>query len=86
MNNLKVAHKLLILNIVSLIGMLVIAMFGYTSIQTAKEDIDKMFNDNLMSIYYVGDSKFATRYSQLQACLLPLMDTDAEYQSRKQKY
>ena len=86
MDNLKVAHKLLLLNIVAFIGMLIVGLLGYMSIQSAKEAVDKMFNENLMSIYYIGDSRYATRFAQVQTCLAPLTTDDTLYQARRQKF
>ena len=86
MNNLKVAYKLLILNIVAAVGMLILGVAGYNAIQTAEENIDEMYNKNLMSIYYIGRSRYSTRYAQVQVALGPLTADDNLVQSRKAKF
>ena len=46
MDNMKVAYKLLVLNIIAMIGLLVIGVMGYQGVQTAKEEMEVMFNRN----------------------------------------
>ena len=86
MNNLKVAHKLLILNVVATIGMLIIGFAGYSAIQTASEDLDVMYSKNLTSIYYIGKSRHSTRMAQIQSILAPLTTDASLIQSRKTKF
>ena len=54
MDNLKVSNKLLVLNVVAMIGLIIIALVGYQGVQTAKEEMDVMYNRYLHSVYYVG--------------------------------
>ena len=86
MNDVKVVYKLIILNIVALIGMIIVGIVGYMGIQSSKEQMVEMFNKNLMSIYYIGDSRYATRMAQIQASLAPLTDDAATFQSRQTKF
>ena len=86
MNDIKVVYKLIILNVVALVGMIVIGIVGYMGIQSSKEQMVIMFNKNLMSIYYIGDSRYATRMAQIQASLAPLTDDPTTFQSRQEKY
>lgn len=86
MDNVKVAYKLLILNIVALIGLLIIAAMGYNSVQTAKEDMDLMYNRYFHSLYYVARCRYNTRYAQVQATLAPLSTNPTLLSNRRQKY
>ena len=85
MDNLKVAHKLLILNIVAMIGLLVIGAMGYQGVQTAKEEMETMFNRNFYSVYYVGRMRYNSRYAQVQITLYPLTTDESLRQSRSAK-
>ena len=86
MNNLKVMHKLLLLNVVALVGMIIIGFVGYNSIQSSKEQMELMYNKNLMSIFYVGRSRYSTRYAQVQAALTPLTGDESLVSSRRAKF
>ena len=86
LNDFKVAYKLMILGIVSFIGMVIVGYTGYSALQDAKADMDKMYNTNLMSIYYVGRSRYNVRYSQVQACITPYTVRQDRLQSRRDKY
>ena len=86
MDNMKVAYKLLILNIVACVGLVIVGIMGYNSVQTAKEDMEQMYNRYLMSVYYVGRCRYNVRYAQVQATMAPLSDDPALFQSRTEKY
>ena len=86
MNNMKVASKLLVLNIVAMIGMIAIGIMGYTSVQTAKEDMETMYNRYLQSMANTGECRYQMRYTQIQAALTPLTADQSLIQSRKAKY
>ena len=85
MDNLKVASKLLILNIVALIGLIIIGLVGYQGVQTAKEEMDVMYNRYLHSVYYVGRMRYNSRYAQVQITLYPLTTDASLRQSRSAK-
>ncbi len=86
MDNIKVAYKLLILNIVALVGLIIIGFMGYNSVQTAKEDMEQMYNRYLYSVYYVGRCRYNVRYAQVQSTLYPLTTDPALLKSRTDKY
>ena len=86
MNDLKVVYKLAILNIVALVGMIIIGIVGYFSIQSSKDEMEKMYNNNLMSIFYIGRCRYSTRYAQVQAALAPLTADETLVQNRKAKF
>ncbi len=86
MDNVKVAHKLLILNAIALIGMFVIGISGYFAQQDAKEAIERMYEVNLKNIDLAGQARHAMRMSQLQAILAPMTGDQATFQARLDRY
>ena len=86
MDNLSVNVKLIILNVVALIGLAIIAIFGYNGVMTAKEDMDLMYNRYFHSMYYVARCRYNVRYAQVQATIGPMSDDVQLFQSRSQKY
>ena len=86
MDNLKVAYKLIILNIVALVGMVAIGGFGYFALQDAGEAIDRMYQVNLKNIDLAGQARHAMRMSQLQALLAPLTSDQATFQASSDRY
>ena len=85
MDNLKVSNKLLVLNVVAMIGLIIIALVGYQGVQTAKEEMDVMYNRYLHSVYYVGRMRYNSRYAQVQITLYPLTTDPALRKSRSEK-
>ena len=86
MDNLKVAYKLVILNIVALIGMIVIGVAGYLALQDAKAAINRMYEVNLTNIDLAGKARHAMRMAQLQSILAPLNGDPAVWQGRMDRY
>ena len=86
MDNLKVAYKLIILNIVALVGMMAIGGFGYFALQDAKEAINRMYEVNLKNIDLAGQARHAMRMSQLQALLAPMTSDQTTFQARSDRY
>ena len=86
MNNMRVAYKLLLLNIIALIGMVVIGLVGYFSIMTAQHDLNTISQTYLKGIFEIGRCRHAVRYAQVQAVLAPLTVDPALFQSRLDKY
>ena len=86
MDNLKVAYKLIILNVVALVGMVAIGGFGYFALQDAKEAITRMYEVNLKNIDLAGQARHSMRMCQLQALLAPLTSDQATFQARSDRY
>ncbi|MBQ6758275.1 MAG: methyl-accepting chemotaxis protein [Selenomonadaceae bacterium] len=86
LNNMRVAYKLLLLNIIALIGMIVIGMVGYFAVMTAQEDLNVISQTYLKGIFEIGRCRHAVRYAQVQAVLAPLTVDPGLYQSRLDKY
>ena len=85
MDNLKVSNKLLLLNVVAVIGLIIIGLVGYQGVQTAKEEMDVMYNRYLHSVYYVGRMRYNSRYAQVQITLYPLTTDPTLRKSRSDK-
>ncbi len=86
MNNMRVAYKFVLLNVIALIGMLVIATVGYFAIMDAKKDMDVISQTYLKGIFEIGRCRHAVRYAQVQTILAPFSVDPSLYQSRLDKY
>ena len=86
MNNMRVAYKLLILNVVAIIGMVVIGLVGYFAVMQAQHDLNTISQTYLKGIFEIGRCRHAVRYCQVQVILAPLTADAALLQSRVDKY
>ena len=86
MNDMKVAYKLVILNVVALLGMFAIGAAGYLSLQNAKDAIARMYEVNLTNIDLAGKALHAMRMAQLQSFLAPLNPDPTMYQLRSGRF
>ena len=86
MNNLSVNVKLLIINLVALIGLGVVAFIGYNGVQSAKSDIELIYNRYYNSMFYVARIRYNVRYAQVQSTLAPMVSNETLHQSRRAKY
>ncbi len=86
LQNLRVAYKLVILAVVSFIGLVAVGFFGFEAMNSAEDDLNELYNKELMGMYYIGESRHAMRYAQLQTVLMPVAHTAELEQQRKAKY
>lgn len=86
MNNMKVAYKLLILDVVALVCTAILGIVGYTSVDEAKSKLETMYRTYFNSVYHVGRIRYNIRYAQIQAAMAPLSDDPSLFQSRKDKF
>ncbi len=86
MNNMRVASKLIILNVIAIIGMIIIGMVGYFAVTQAQHDLDMISQTYLKGIFEIGRCRHAVRYAQVQSILAPLTADAALLQSRVNKY
>ena len=86
MNNMRVAYKLLLLNVIALIGMIVIAFVGYSAVMEAQHDLNTISQTYLKGIFEIGRCRHAVRYAQVQSVLAPLTTDPSLFQSRQDKY
>ena len=86
MNNMRVAYKLLVLNIIALFGMIIVGAVGYNAVMQAQHDLNTISQTYLKGIFEIGRCRHAVRYAQVQAILAPLTIDQAMFQSRETKY
>jgi len=86
MNNMRVAYKLLILNVIAIIGMVVIGMVGYFAVMQAQEDLNTISQTYLKGIFEIGRCRHAVRYAQVQTILVPFTTDPTLLQDRINKY
>ena len=86
MNNMRVAYKLLVLNIIALFGMIVISAVGYNAVMQAQTDLSTISQVYLKGIYEIGRCRHAVRYAQVQSILAPLTADATLLQQRVDKY
>ena len=86
MDNMRVAYKLLILNVVAIIGMIIIGMVGYFAVMQAQEDLNTISQTYLKGIFEIGRCRHAVRYAQVQSILAPFTTDPTLLQQRIDKY
>ena len=86
MNNMRVAYKLLFLNIIAFFGMIIVGAVGYNAVMQAQQDLNTISQTYLKGIFEIGRCRHAVRYAQVQAILAPLTLDQAMFQSRETKY
>ncbi|MBQ9615330.1 MAG: methyl-accepting chemotaxis protein [Selenomonadaceae bacterium] len=84
--NLKVAYKLLILCAIAAIGMAFMGRSGYNALQTANQEMNTLFTQNLKSVYYVGNCRHAMRYMQGMMLIATSSHDPKRIQSVTEKY
>ena len=86
MNNMRVAYKLLLLNVIAILGMIIIGMVGYFAVMQAQSDLNVISQTYLKGIFEIGRCRHAVRYAQVQSILVPLTTDASLLQSRIDKY
>ena len=84
--DLKVAYKLAVIGVMAFIATVCVGLLGYFSLKAAKADIDELYNNYTMSIYYCGNVRYNTRYAQVQSSLQPFTAGDERRRERVEKY
>ena len=83
MNNIKVAHKLLILVIVAILAMAMLGYGGYSAITKAQGDMDVMYRQNLLGNQQLAETLYDMRSLHLHASLALSADTPERMQELK---
>ena len=86
MDNMRVAYKLLTLNVIAIFGMIIVGMVGYFAVMQAQHDLDTISQTYLKGIFEIGRCRHAVRYAQVQAILVPFTTDPSLLQSRVDKY
>ncbi|SHK25955.1 methyl-accepting chemotaxis protein [Selenomonas ruminantium] len=84
--NISVAQKLACIGVLAFIATLIVGWVGYTSIRAARADMEELYNEDTMSIYYCSQVRYNTRYSQIQASLQPYTNKPEYRQERVTKF
>ena len=84
--NLKVAQKLTIIGILAFIATVLVGWVGYSSLKNAQKNMEELYNEDTMSIYYCAKVRYNTRYSQIQASLQPYTIAPDRRQDRITKF
>ena len=84
--DIKVAHKLALIGVMAFIATVVVGFIGYSSLKSAKADLDELYKEHTMSIYYCAKVRYNTRYSQIQAGLQPYTIAPDRRQDRVTKF
>lgn len=84
--NLKVAQKLTIIGILAFIATVLVGWVGYSSLKNAQKNMEALYNEDTMSIYYCAKVRYNTRYSQIQASLQPYTIAPDRRQDRITKF
>ena len=77
-DNLKVAYKLLILAVIAFVGMAFIGFSGYSAIQQAQVDLDKMYMEDVLSLTHLGDARQGMRSSQTMTVIMTIHSNTPE--------
>ncbi len=86
LKDMKVAYKLAIIGVMAFIATVCVGLLGYFSLQKAKADVEAMYNEYTMSIYYCAKVRYNTRYAQVQSSLQPYTVKPDRRQSRIDKF
>ena len=86
LNNVRVAYKFVILNVIAILGMIIIGALGYSTTMQAQRDLDTISQTYLKGIFEIGRCRHAVRYAQVQTCLAPLTTDPSLFQQRLSKY
>ena len=66
MNNMRVAYKLLLLNVIAILGMIVIGMVGYFAVMQAQQDLNVISQTYLKGIFEIGRCRHAALFQSRQ--------------------
>jgi len=78
MNDLKVACKMLILAVISLLGMCLVGVFGYSTIKEAQTDMEHMYAVEVKGLSYLGNIRQDMRTAQTMTVILTIVKDDPQ--------
>lgn len=67
MQNIKIVHKILIMIIVAMVGMMAIGFMGYSSLKNSEQSIESLHDKELMSVAYLGSAIEKMRTIQVRS-------------------
>ena len=83
---IKVANKLTLIGVMAFIATVCVGLLGYFSLKEAKEDMEMLYNEHTMDVFYCARVRHDTRLMQVQAILQPLTENAAMRQERTSKF
>ena len=87
LDDMKVSAKLFLLGVIAVVGMLCVSVAGYFGMQTAKEDINTMYESSVQGIDDTGTALAGMRYAQSMVVTMTTCRNDnARLQDLKGKY
>lgn len=84
--DISVAKKLACIGVLAFIATIIVGWVGYSSIREARTDMEELYNEDTMSIYYCAQVRYNTRYSQIQASLQAYTTNPEQRQDRIKKF
>jgi methyl-accepting chemotaxis protein len=81
LKDLKVMHKILLLVVLAVIGMLIIGYTGYSRLQMAQADMHVMYAQHLKAVEYLGDARTASRRVQARMAEMVLASSPEKIQA-----
>ena len=87
LDDMKVSAKLFLLGMIAVVGMLCVSVTGYFGMQSAKEDINMMYESSVQGIDDTGTALSGMRYAQSMVVTMTTCRNDnARLQDLKGKY
>lgn len=84
--DIKVAQKLALIGVLAFIATVCVGVLGYISLNEAKRDMENLYREHTMGIFYCARVRNDTRVMQVQASLMPFTIDPARRQDRTTKY
>lgn len=84
--DISVGKKLACIGVLAFIATIIVGWVGYSAIKAARADMEELYNEDTMSIYYCAKVRYNTRYSQIQASLQPYTIKEDRRQDRVKKF
>ena len=87
MDNLKVVFKMAVLGVIAVVGLLGVSIAGYLGLNTARDDLNMMYESSVKGIDYAGTAMSGMRYAQGMVIIMTTCrDDPARLQELNQKY
>ena len=87
MDNLKVVFKMAVLGVIAVVGLLGVSIAGYLGLNTARGDLNMMYESSVKGIDYAGSAMSGMRYAQGMVIIMTTCrDDPARLQDLNQKY
>ena len=85
-NDINVKYKLTLIGVVAFFATVFVGVLGYHYLREAQDDMEVLYNEHTMDVFYCARVRHDTRLAQLQAALQPFTEDPAMRQERINKY